>query len=114
MAERIMEDLEIQVTEDEAGTVLSPMTPHLDSKGLSALVREYIRVLSDGHGCMIIDLRFVKKLSFAACAFLQQMHELACEAQRGLAVRNVPGRLRAEMDLYHLDQLIVLQDMAAV
>lgn len=106
MAANNCRNLEIRIDHEGGAVVLTPIARRLGSKEFAELVRRLGGALSEGPECIIIDFVHVRRFSFAACAFLVQMKRLAARAGRKLAVRNRPPRLKAEMALYHIDEMM--------
>lgn len=96
----------VRIVEKEDTTVLIPLTQNLGIVEMTSLVTQLARILVTAHARIVLDLELVKTLSFAAVGFLAQMRELAERGHRELAVRNAPTRLRAELELYHLDTMV--------
>ncbi|NOZ21222.1 MAG: STAS domain-containing protein [Planctomycetes bacterium] len=100
------ENLKVRMDRERDAVVLTPLAQRLGSEGFGALVRQVVGALSRGPERIILDFVHVRRFSFAACAFLVQMKHLADRAGCELAVRNRPSRLREEMALYHIDEMI--------
>jgi len=100
-------NLRTRIHGEHDALILTPLARRLRSRELVELVGQLAAML---HQCqehtIIINFAHVRRLSFAACAFLVQMERLAAQTGHELSVRNPPARLRSKMMLYHIEELI--------